>query len=69
MNDGLFEITCQLQRIAVTKRKKLEKRDCAHLKDFSKSFHLLMYFFHFDKNKSLKTLFEVIFYEKIFMTF
>ena len=28
-----------------------------------------MYFFHFDKNKSLKTLFEVIFYEKIFMTF
>ena len=54
---------------AVTKRKKLEKRDCAHLKDLSKSFCLSMYFFHFDQNKPLKRLFKVIYYEKIFMTF
>ena len=61
-------MTCQFQRVTVTKQKKLEKRDCAHLKDLSKSFHLLMYFFDLDQNKPLKTPFEVISYEKISMS-
>ena len=36
---------CQFQCLTVTKRKKLEKRDCAHFEDLLKSFHLFCIFF------------------------
>jgi len=69
MNYGKIKTTCQFQCFTVIKRKKLEKRYCAHFEDLSKSFHLLMYFFEFDLDKSLKTLFEIISNEKISMIF
>ena len=65
----MIKTKCQLQCFTVTKQKKLEKRDCAYFEDLSKSFYLFMYFFEFDQNKPLKTLFEVISNEKISMIF
>ena len=67
--DGENKLPCQLQCYTVSKRKELEKRDCTQIKDLSKSFNLLMYFFNFDQDKPIKQMLEVIFVEKFSLNF
>ena len=68
-NDGKNKLPCQLQCNAMAKRKELEKRDCTQMKDLSKSFNLLMYFFYFDEGEPIKLMLEVIFDEKFAFNF
>ena len=63
-NVGKDELLCQLKCYAIAKQKELEKQDCTQIEDLSKSFNLLMYFFNFDQDKSIKLMLEVIFVEK-----
>ena len=66
---GNDELPCQLQCYAIAEQKVLEKRDCAQIKDLSKSFNLLMYFFSFGQDKPIKLMLEVIFVEKFSLNF